>query len=1105
MRATPFEVYLPCDVLTVKVQVGPQEHLSSLEKLFLEAIYESVNHFHELIDLFGIGHRPTLDLVYDLWRKGYLVLDLAQGAVHLDSRVKVLFSDNRLDELAGGESTDEIREVMLDKISGHVLPVNGLRRPPPNHMITPAEHLDVGIQDITTADLLSALRKVVDAEEQHGRRKKVLSAHLSISQLDSTREKRWLPIHLECTSDEQANSLVVRVIDGGSLPMRARAKVAERIKLSIEDLPTSSFVKYVLKNAIVSAPSLPDIDDVLHRLNEKIKGLATVDPSLHTQRQEQLDVVADEYEEWLTEHHHAKVTTETIIGHDEHSEVATDLIRNARRQVLLVCPWLSYDAVSRLRSVVGNALNRGVQVFLLWGIRSDDELNQKIRNVLVELRHRYPALFFVSQRSSRTHAKLVVQDDRKALVTSFNFLYPSNPDTMEVGVLVSTCDDAVSCPPLENLLYWARSTYPEFTAAQSLYLTREDFSRATVADTSPALCLQRPVSPVIDPQSGPMNEELFTTALRLWKRSWIEYLSKARTLGTPPTTTAQVLIDGQHRDILWRALRTAEKRILVASDQLGPEVVDGRFLQTLEERLSCGVFVALVYRRLSKHIDIGNANPMAQLADLQNRYSGQLQYVEAQNHAKILMFDDVVVVSSFNFLSFEGYYEERRPAIRRKQRSEIGIMLSCRNTAERVISAFSGVVSDDLGKWASHPAKTVMAQVDPSPLSPSLPEMEQKLLKALSDAEDDRSQSKVLMEALQGVDDPWRLLDRLFDARLPDNHLRMAAAIVLSSEWTEQQTDSANRWLHWLVQDTWRQKRFVETAILCSVHPKIRSSEVPSESIAMLAAAWVIKTPDPVLTILSHHENLTINEKLVVATSALVELMLRGSMEAKTVLETMDEILPPILKKLTQAVESYWQQTYQAFPVEGIRSEMNAARHREDTTNDWTALENALDEGAKTNFKFVSGTRTHEYLYHENGPLGKLRSLISERDASGVAGWLARETADTLDDFLDNATRMATGRNDQYFERGRRGGKRRSYLKTLKTIIDTARKVAELALPAVAKEDFSRMDLARPVAQLLHQEWDNFKQEVATFDSAERMILEMLLDDISVIADWGGT
>ena len=1101
MPATPFEVYLPCDVLTVKVQVGPQEHLSSLEKLFLEAVYESVNHFHELVDLFGIGHRPMLDLVYDLWRRGYLVLDLARGAVHLDSRVKDLFVDDRLDELAGGESSDEIREVMLDKISGHVLPVNGLRKPPFNRMIAPSEHLDVGIQDITTADLLSALRKIVDAEERPGRRKKVLSAHLSMSQLDRTREKRWLPIYVECTSDEQVGSLTVRVVDGGGLPMGARTKVAARIELIIEALPDSVFVKHVLENAVTDIPALPDIDDVLYRLHEKTNGLAAFDPSLHTQRQEQLDAIANEFEEWLTERHHAKVAADTIIGPDEHSEIVTGLIRNAKRQILLVCPWLSYDAVSRLRSIVEDALGRGVQVFLLWGIRPDDELAQDVRNMLVALRYRYPARLFVSQRSSRTHAKLVVQDDRKALVTSLNFFSPSSSDTMEIGVLVSARDHEVSCPPLENLLDWARSAYPEFTAAQSLYLTREDFSRETISDTSPALCLQRPVPPMVDPQSRPINGDLFTTALRLWQRAWTEYSSTARALGTPPTTTARVLIDGQHRDILWRALRTAKKRILIASDQLGPEVVDGRFLRTLEERMNCGVFVALVYRRLSKHIDIVKADPMAQLSDLQNRYSGQLQYVEAQNHAKILMFDDVVVVSSFNFLSFEGYYEERRPAIRRKQRSEIGIMLWCRNTAERVISAFSGVILGDLGEWVSHPAKTETDRVDPSLSSPSLPEMEQKLLKVLSDAEDERAQLEILTEALQGVDDRWRLLDRLFDARLPESYLRMTAAIVLSSGWTERQTDSATRWLRWLAQDTWRQKRFVETAVLCSAYPEIRSPEVPSESIAMLAAAWAIETPEPVLTLLLHHENLTINEKLVVATAALVELMLRGSMEAKTVLETMNGVLPPTLKMLTQAVESYWQQMYQALPIEDIRSEMNATQNREDTADDWITLENAIDEGAKANFKFVSGTRTHKYLYHKNGPLGKLRLLISERDTDGVAEWLARETVDTLDDFLDNATRMATGRSNQYFERG----KRHSYLKTLKTIVDTARRVAEPELPAAAKKNSSRMNLARPVAKVLHQEWDKLKQEVATFDLAERVILEMLLDDISVVADWGGT
>ena len=72
-----------------------------------------------------------------------------------------------------------------------------------------------------------------------------------MSQLNRTREQRWLPIHVECTLDEQADSLIVRLINGGSLPTIARAKAVERVIQIIEDLPDSSFVKYLRENASI--------------------------------------------------------------------------------------------------------------------------------------------------------------------------------------------------------------------------------------------------------------------------------------------------------------------------------------------------------------------------------------------------------------------------------------------------------------------------------------------------------------------------------------------------------------------------------------------------------------------------------------------------------------------------------------------------------------------------------------------------------------------------------------------------------------------------------------------------------------------------------------
>ena len=392
-----------------------------------------------------------------------------------------------------------------------------------------------------------------------------------------------------------------------------------------------------------------------------------------------------------------------------------------------------------------------------------------------------------------------------------------------------------------------------------------------------------------------------------------------------------------------------------------------------------------------------------------------------------------------------------------------------------------------------------MVQDKTSPATSLSPRVEQEFLRVLSDAEDKREQATVLTEVLQGVDDPWLWLDRLSDADFSKNYLRMAVAIVLSSEWTEQQIDSANHWLHWLAREAWEQRRFMEVAILCSAYPEICSSEVPSELIATLAAARSIEDPEPALSMLSCRENMTEGEKFVVAAIALVEIILRGSRVAITALEDKDKVLPSTMKKLAQAVESYWRKTYKAFPVENIRAEVNATRYHKDRAHDWIMLENALDEGARVNFKFRSGTKTHEYLHHKHGPMGQLRSLVVQRNTIGVAEWLEGIVMDDPGAFLDNATQAATGRNDQYFERG----KRRSYIKMLETIIDLARKVAEPTLLMATEEKSWQMELARPIAKMLHKNWNKIRQEMNTIDSPNHTLLETLLDDIQFIADWG--
>jgi hypothetical protein len=154
-----------------------------------------------------------------------------------------------------------------------------------------------------------------------------------------------------------------------------------------------------------------------------------------------------------------------------------------------------------------------------------------------------------------------------------------------------------------------------------------------------------------------------------------------------------------------------------------------------------------------------------------------------------------------------------------------------------------------------------------------------------------------------------------------------------------------------------------------------------------------------------------------------------------------------------------------------------------------------LDRGATEHFKFDSGTRTREHLYHANGPLGRLRSLARARNVGGVRAWLEGEDVADLDSFLDNATIQATGRTDQAFERG----KRRSYIRLLAAIVAAAQVISDLPAERVTREESRRIDLARGVARVVYEEWASLEEDAS---EAHRALVQMALNDLRPIVDW---
>ncbi len=108
----------------------------------------------------------------------------------------------------------------------------------------------------------------------------------------------------------------------------------------------------------------------------------------------------------------------------------------------------------------------------------------------------------------------------------------------------------------------------------------------------------------------------------------------------------------EHPEFLAESLRSARQRLLVVSPWITSKVVDSLFLGNLENLLSRGVEVDIVYG--IKGDERSSQKAIRELCELSRRFTNLRFYQHENNHSKILIVDDVVITSSFNWLSFKG-------------------------------------------------------------------------------------------------------------------------------------------------------------------------------------------------------------------------------------------------------------------------------------------------------------------------------------------------------------------------------------------------------------------------------------------------------------------
>ena len=304
----------------------------------------------------------------------------------------------------------------------------------------------------------------------------------------------------------------------------------------------------------------------------------------------------------------------------EHDSLLLNALEEATSSVFVASAFLGTAAIEALRNPMLSALSRGVNLDLLWGCAAGGEPGGEVLEGLKKLayearRDSHAGALRFNRVASGSHAKLLICDvpaGMFAVIGSYNWLsaFSGQDGTANVSIRLrheGAVAEACGC-------------------AAGLWAGAESEALSSTADRwrSMAADLERQVAKA-GRQVGANRAEGGGTTVRL-------------------------VFDREHEAILREWSASAQHRLMVFSHRLGP-AAESRLVRS-EESIASLFIVAYGFTELDKEW-------LSRIGSMVRRARGTVAKLP-QMHAKILVSDSSVCVTSYNFLSADPFGTARR-------------------------------------------------------------------------------------------------------------------------------------------------------------------------------------------------------------------------------------------------------------------------------------------------------------------------------------------------------------------------------------------------------------------------------------------------------------
>ncbi|MFE5410185.1 ATP-binding protein [Microbacterium sp. NPDC056569] len=940
-------VYAQAAVIDVRIELAPVHATAELERLVMRAIAAGIDELDALADVFGVTPRIMADLLGDLWTSGQITVDLGvdREAIALSAAGRQHLG--RADNPESAHRTVAVSSVLLEKLTGRVLGERDGTFARDRRLIVPPMDDDRDVRQVRVSELEEAVRRNLEPRGgsiEFFNEQRITKVRPVPKQLGAPVRHRYVPIRLAVWRDGE--SLRVRLPDDPFIGLEIRERAAGRLQNVIASNPDSEFVRALHSYASKQADRVRTAPELAAELIRSTDGLASVDPGLRQSTHDRLSAIARTLTDYIASLVDREMDVEVVENDDDHLNAMQRLLDAAQVQIVMALPHVRVKGLAKLRPALERAVARGVRIFVIWGLEAgEDELAKDVKQELYAIaRHGKQGgnVRFAGTPAS-IHAKVLIADDRGALVTSKNYLSESR--FAEVGVVVWARDDRPS-PAIEELLSWASGVLPNFELARQLLTSAEDFA---VRDG--ALDYTRPVTPTFSQEL--LRQDAESAAVRLWGAAWrAAAIEIARGL-TRTRPVVRPLRDGEHHDLVRDLLSTVKHRMVVTSHRVSGPVIARDLASRALSTTKHGVSVELMFGEYAA--DTSQAD-LDDLVGEGGNAEGAFLHIRARNHAKVLIADDIAVVGSFNYLAFSG-------KSRRRMSSEVSLEIVSPQIADEVASILGALT-------ASSPRREQVAE---PPSSAATLEEARQLVGILESAESDvhdvvdharRAGVEETLAAIRGAGDPVaceRLLLALVATETEAPH----------ADWLWDLTE-----LH-ASRGDWRIAAIFRQAIL----------DAEAEPRAALFDALASDSEDLAVVADSLSGELTAAELEAFTAHLVAWHLLDGNTDLTAVLNLLRVEGPPTMKTLIGAALTH-ARDFGAVDVAALRVHETRVDRTARVDDGWGELEHAVMSLRNVDYRVQAGKLTIDFAFSDGEELWELESIVERRDVGQLGDWI---------------------------------------------------------------------------------------------------------------------